>query len=109
MQWQLQWGGQEDFLLEVAETTGVTPPGLQSKPQLNPEAVTVWNLFSLLDSSRTYGFSGPDPLLVSEIKAMLDMVGEDDVEHRLFILRLMKRLDLIYFKHLESKRDTSIT
>ena len=107
MQWQLKWEGQEAFLQEVAETTGITPPGLQSKPQLDPEAAPLGEMFLLLNGSRTYGFSGPNPLQVGEIKAMLDMVGEDDVERRLFILWVIKQMDTLYLNHVESKRDTS--
>lgn len=100
----LQWGSQEAFLLEIAETTGMTPPGLLSKPDLPSRCVPIWNIFTLLHDSRTEGMSGPDPIPISEIKSTLDLLGKEDMEHRMFLTHIVKKLDSVFFEDCKKRQ-----
>lgn len=43
--------------------------------------------------------AGPGPIPLTEIKAYLDIVDIDDVDSRLYVVRIVRTLDNLYLEH----------
>lgn len=86
-------------MLEIQEATGITPQGLAEKPTLSGDLVGVWGAYNLLNSSRLITEAGPGPIPLTEIKAYLDIARIDDVDSRLYVVRVVRTLDSIYLEH----------
>jgi len=84
----------KDHLTKIEEQTGVTPKELQGQPF--PLMVQhIWSAFVTLSESRSAGFSGPNPLSYTDIKAWMDLTNEHlsprDIE-------AIKKLDTAYLR-----------
>ena len=69
MEWNLEVAPHFDTLERVEDQTGKTPAMLLRQPMLHPGIVWAWEAFGILDKGRQWGYSGPQPILVSEIEA----------------------------------------
>ena len=104
----LKWGREEKTLLEIQEATGITPAGLAEKPTLAASLVGVWGAYNLLNSSRLITEAGPSPIPLTEIKAYLDIAKIDDVDSRLYLVRMVRTLDNMYLENYAEKTKQSL-
>lgn len=95
------------MLLEIQESIGVTPSGLKNRPDVQEQDLPYLDSFRLLTRSREYGQSGPQPIRLTEIKAYLDMVGEDRVEERMKLLRIVQEMDHTYLEFAAKQSTTN--
>lgn len=84
----------KDHLEIIQEQTGVTPKELEDVPF--PVLVQhIWSAFVSLSDSRSAGFSGPNALTYTEIKAWMELTNEHlsprDIE-------AIKKLDTAYLR-----------
>lgn len=84
----------KEHLELIEEQTGKTPKELETKPF--PMLVQyIWSAFVGLSDGRSAGFSGPNPLSYTEIKAWMDLTNEHlsprDIE-------AIKKLDTAYLR-----------
>lgn len=86
------------MLQEIQESLGVIPSGLKNRPDVLEQDLPYMEGFRFLTRSRGYGQAGPHPIKVSEVKAYLDTVGEDSVEERLKLLRIVQDMDHTYLE-----------
>lgn len=105
----LKWGREEETLLEIQATTGITPIGLSNKPTLAAGLVGVWGAYNLLNGSRLITEAGPSPIPLTEIKAYLDITKIDDVESRLYVVRMVRTLDNMYLENYAEKSKQSLS
>lgn len=104
LEWNLRWGSEVKTLLEIQASTGVTPQGLLEKPALRHDVKDYWEGFWILHNSRGVGFSGPNPISVSEVQAYLCLIEEDRMSERLRILRIVQSMDSAYLSHVAKKQ-----
>lgn len=69
-------------------------PALETKPVLDEWELFVWGAWASLSEARTYGWSKPNPLQISEIEAWCRLNGVDDIDERRTLLGLIQSLDL---------------
>lgn len=81
-----------EHLEQVERQTGKTPEELIG-PQFPMSVSYIWSAFLALNSARTVGFSGPNPLTYTEIQAWLTLTNQHlssrDIE-------AIKKLDIVY-------------
>jgi hypothetical protein len=87
----------------MKENTGITPPGLASRPPLVEGAGGVLRAYDILDQSRLYSEAGPQAIQVREVLAYLEIVREEEAESRLLFLNTIKALDVIFLNHYAEK------
>lgn len=63
----------------------------------------MWGAYSVLHNSRSLSECGPGAIPLSEIKAYLDIMYITDVERRLYFIRMIKSLDLMYLSDYQQK------
>lgn len=81
----------------------MTPSGLSSRPDTEPEDKPYLEGFRALNGSRAGGFAEKPPLQVSEVVAYLHLIGEDRPGERLKFLRVMQLMDGVFLNH-EAKK-----
>jgi len=81
-----------EHLEQVERQTGKSPEELIG-PQFPMSVSYIWSAFLALNSARTVGFSGPNPLTYTEIQAWLTLTNQHlssrDIE-------AIKKLDIVY-------------
>lgn len=75
------------------------PAPLRSRTKLQSVDVPYWRAFHSLHAARPHSSAGPAPIAVSEVLAYCELVGIASVPQRVKYLRLMQRLDAVYFDH----------
>jgi hypothetical protein len=93
LSWTLQWGSELETLLAIQESTGMTPKGLQDRTELEPGCHKYWELFWVLSGARAFNEVGALPIAVSEIAALLGLVGETALEEKVKTVRIMQQMD----------------
>lgn len=83
------------------------PAPLLNRPYLKVRDARYKEAFDVLHSSRTQGFSGQNSIQVSEILAYLELVGIDSQQERVKYLRLIQKLDDVYFAYVAEKRQAT--
>lgn len=83
----------------------MTPSGLASRPEVEPDDLRYLDAFRALDRSRAGGHGGPLPLSIQEVHAFLLLVGEGRADERLKFLRMMQRMDDVFLKHAQAKME----
>lgn len=71
-------------------------PIFRDQPKLYPDLRPIWDMFFKLSSARQTGFAGPQPLSLSEILALFELDGIDDVDDREDTLSLLQHMDRIF-------------
>ena len=80
------------------------PDSIAKAPELFEGSFDIWRAFATLSQSRTYNFSGSNPLQVSEILAYFEMFGISDFEEREELVYLIKELDSEFLKDEANRR-----
>lgn len=84
---------EREHLEQVERQIGRRPEALEP-PTVFPELMSnVWSAFIALSSSRTAGFSGPNPITYEQIKAWKELT-ETPIQPR--EVEAIKRLDTVY-------------
>ena len=78
-------------------------PILRSKPDIWNDLVWVWEAYAFLSSARQIGFSGPQPLTLSEMLAYADYRGINAVDEREELLVLVQHLDRVFMNDYTAK------
>jgi hypothetical protein len=83
---------QREHLEQVERQTGKRPKELDG-PEF-PELLShIWSAFTILNSTRSVGFSGPNPISFGDIKAWMELTGTPLTA---FEVDAVKRLDRVY-------------
>jgi hypothetical protein len=85
-------------LLQVEKQIGKTPEGLKG-PKFPFIMREYWEIFLTLNSTRTAGFSGVNPLSFQEMKNYCDLSG---ISLSLKDIDIIKRLDGVYMRVMNS-------
>ena len=88
------------------ETTGRLPALIEDAPELWPHLEIVWRMFRLVSSSRSTTFDGLWYIHISEIVAVLDLFGIQDIDTRLYYAKLLQYADGVYLKHWHETHST---
>lgn len=73
--------------------TGVKPKGLENEVDFPFVLSHVWSAFVSINSSRSMGFSGPNPIQYSEIKAWSEL---NNIRLSSWQVEVIKSLDSTY-------------
>jgi hypothetical protein len=71
-------------------------PTVEAAPDLYPDMVFYWEFFQTLHLSRQVGPHGPQPLAVSDIYALTQLMRVEKSDDLEFIVRVIPHLDQIY-------------
>lgn len=95
----MTWGADLKFLLEIKESTGVTPKSLLDRPTLSARQSYFTDVFEDLTDSRTYSATGtPLPIPLSEILTYFEMFYIDGISEREQLLKMMRTLDRTFIR-----------
>lgn len=67
MEWKRRWGDKLDFLRQIEEDTGETPPALKNAPLLEGELQGQYHIFLEVARNRAWTQGGPLPLSDSNL------------------------------------------
>jgi len=84
-----------EHLEQVEKQTGVKPEALRNPHKFPRLLHHIWSAFLRLNSARTSGFSGPNPLTYTEMKAWQELT-RTPLQARDF--ETIKRLDGVYMR-----------
>jgi hypothetical protein len=76
----------------LAESNGIQPKAIEEKPAVTEFAAGYINAFNSLSRSRGIGMNGPLPITISEVWALLSIVGVGNGNGEKF-LRIVQTLD----------------
>jgi len=83
-----------EHLEQVERQTGKRPKELDG-PEF-PELLShIWSAFTILNNSRSVGFSGPNPISYGDIKAWMELTNTPLTA---FEVEAVKRLDKVYMR-----------
>jgi hypothetical protein len=94
----LKWGDSLKAFKERARKTGVKPAPLLARPKIKRHDVWYLEAFQSLSAARSNGFSGAEPIAISEIVAYLNLEGVTDPQERRRFLNLVQLLDSEWMK-----------
>ena len=83
----------------------MTPRALLDRPKLSWFEDYYFDLYKTLSRSRQYG-NIPQPILISEVVALLGLHGIYSYSERLWVLSLVQELDLDFIDHHVNKEGT---
>lgn len=76
--------------MRTLQESGVRVSALDEEPSLYEDLIPAFNVWVRLHNRRSYGFSGPNPLQVTEVLAWLELngvkEGRDELVEKVFIL-----------------------
>jgi hypothetical protein len=96
LKWNLEVGPHFKALEKVEEQTGRTPGMLLDQPQLHETVYWVWEAFAILDKGRQWGHNGPQPILISEMRAYIQL---NEIKDTHDLVRYIQGMDGVYLKH----------
>ena len=76
--WQYHWSTKVQKLEEIESSTGITPKALSDKPQLFGWLIELADIYRILSSRRSIGFS-ENPIPLSEIVAYVALFGSPSI------------------------------
>jgi hypothetical protein len=84
----------------LALDTGVIPPALKDKPNLQGFDIEVWNAFARLSARRhVNGFGAISAIPYVEISAYMEIVARiDDIEDQSVFIELIEHLDSAFLQ-----------
>lgn len=85
----------------------MAPPPLLNRPKLKQQDLEFLDAYDHLTTSRRMGVSAPDPLQVSEILALCQLLGIASADHRAKYLRIIQKLDRTFLDHWEKTRPST--
>lgn len=97
--WQLEWGGREDFLADLAEErleAGEAPPkALVDRPELSPGLRLYFDAFTDIDKDRPSGLGGIGAIPFTSIDAYARRIGIDAPDEFRMFMHLIQRMDAV--------------
>jgi hypothetical protein len=69
---------------------------LLDQPQLYPMVIWVWEAFAILDKGRQWGHNGPQPILISEMCAYIQL---NEIKQPDDLVRYLQGMDGVYLTH----------
>jgi len=84
-----------EHLQQVERQTGFTPKALDNPTEFPSLLMYIWSAFCSLNSARTAGFSGPNPITYTEIKAWKELT---DTPLGPWDIQVLKRLDQVFIR-----------
>lgn len=98
----MDWGGKAAWLLKVSISKNLPiPSAIASKPELLEDVIEAWEAFDLLGSTRQYNSGFPQPILLSEISAYINLFNiKYDIDK---FIQYIKYLDTIYLEKVLKK------
>lgn len=75
---------------------------MMERPKLLRKDIPYWEAFNILSQARQSGM-GINPLMVSEILALVKMGGIDNVVYLPQYLRLVQKMDTTFLEHMAEK------
>jgi hypothetical protein len=101
LEWALQWGQFEDFLLSKAKK-GETVKALDDRPELFPDLVCYWKAFNELHKARPVA-AAPTPIPIPDILAWLTIFDIRGAEARQDYYHFISVLDSAWLKWARKK------
>jgi hypothetical protein len=86
---------QREHLQQVERQTGYTPKALENPTPFPKLMMYIWSVFIDLNSARTAGFSGPNPITYTEIKAWKELT---ETPLSAWDTQALKRLDQVFIR-----------
>jgi hypothetical protein len=94
-------------LIEIQESTGITPKALENRPFLEPSLYIYVTSFYDLSASRSYaGMGSALPIAISEILAYCNFYGFDDPEFRQSFYKYIRAMDNAQLATINKESDT---
>jgi len=84
-----------EHLLQVERQTGHTPRDLENPTQFPMLLLYIWSAFICLNSARTAGFSGPNPITYTELHHWKELT---ETPLSAWDIQALKRLDQVYLR-----------
>ena len=84
----MEWGEKEEFLEGIEKETGITPPALLKKPELEFWMAGYLKAFWILCARRTVGMS-PNPISFTDIALYFEKSEFDDFFEFLTLISVM--------------------
>lgn len=81
------------------------PPALASRPKLDYKQRWLYEHFEQVSPDRPIGQVGPLSIPTSEIESHLRLANIGSQDQREQIRRVIRRLDKVFLKHFEDKRE----
>jgi len=91
-------------LLEIQETTGMTPKALLDRPRIVQYDRYYLDTYYDLAAARCYNQAGIQPIPVVDIVAYMNLVGVAESSERYRIFQAVRSLDAAYLKHVMEKK-----
>ena len=102
----MEWTGKSESLNKLAELRakkGLSTPAIDDRPEIYEDLIEAWQAFQELNQSRQVGLSA-NPILVSEIKAWLELHNINDLDERLELHKLIRILDQTWLSWVQAKQ-----
>jgi len=84
-----------EHLQQVERQTGHTPRDLDNPTEFPSLLMYIWSAFCSLNSARTAGFSGPNPITYTELKAWKELT---ETPLKAWDVQAIKRLDQVFIR-----------
>lgn len=81
-------------------------PILNSKPELFPDLLWIWEGFMVLSVARQVGMSSPQPITMTDIQSFADYQGIWDPADRDDFLHHVQHLDMVFLADFRAKNPT---
>jgi hypothetical protein len=94
---------QSDFFSNVSPSS---LPVLDSRPEIFPDLLWIWEGFMCLSMSRQYGMSSPQRISMSEVNAYCEFKELFDPDDRDDFLYHVQKLDSVFMKDWLAKNPT---
>lgn len=93
------------WLSRVQKEQGAPLRVLKKLPSIPSGIAWAWEAYGLLSARRTYTNAGPQPIQISEMVALAEVLGLDDSD-RLDMMRYVTALDDLYVDHMRRNPPT---
>lgn len=99
MAWTLKWGAHVKAFQANTKKSGIVAGPMKNRPRLRVEDAPYYEAFNRLNSARQPGMSGEAPITISEVLALLQLVGIASRRERVKYLDLIQELDQVALEH----------
>lgn len=86
---------EREHLQQVERQTGFTPKALENPTEFPMLLMYIWSAFCSLNSARTSGFSGLNPITYTELKAWKELT---ETPLKAWDIQAIKRLDQMFIR-----------
>lgn len=99
----MKWGSHVKTL-KAQERMGVPVKALRNRPSIRSDLKFVWEIFCLVDSTRSIGM-GIGGIPISEIDNALDLKGITNFEMKLWYIDIIRAVDKAYIEMVNKKKE----